>query len=192
MKKLLRQGRLKQSARNLTRVFGMSVLALLCVACSQTKTCAVFSGAQRSYCELQQAGVPVQRVGQTVRIVLPSDRLFVNETSEINPSFKPTLDTVANFIGAFSTIDVKITAHVDKADAPIQLKSGSFHDELARLQAAAVERYLAARHVNTRLLYGVSRGDRDPIAWAGTSINRALNRRVEIIFRFYKNNKAWY
>ncbi|MCX7126093.1 MAG: hypothetical protein NTU49_10270, partial [Gammaproteobacteria bacterium] len=53
-------------------------------------------------CELQKNGVQVIRLGQTWKLVFPSDALFDNQTPEINDSYKPLLNIAAYFMRTYS------------------------------------------------------------------------------------------
>lgn len=143
-------------------------------------------------CVLQTHGVQVIRLGQTWKFVFPSDDLFDNDTSEINDHYKPLLNVAADFLKTYPKISVEVASYSNKAEQEIKTKFGTVTDELTTRQAESVTKYLTACHINARLIYAIGKGGRDSVAWNGSAEGRRLNRRVELSFRYYRDNKAWY
>ncbi|EKD77971.1 MAG: IcmN protein, OmpA family [uncultured bacterium] len=143
-------------------------------------------------CVLHHEGIEIVQLGQTWKLVLPSDDVFVNETAELQDAAKPVLDVVADFLQTYSKISIQVAAFSNKSVVEEKTKFGSVIDQLTEEQAAEVTKYLTSRNTNARLIYAVGRGNREEIAWPGSEIGRKLNRRVEIYFRYYHENKAWY
>jgi outer membrane protein OmpA-like peptidoglycan-associated protein len=102
------------------------------------------------------------------------------------------LNVVADFMQSYAKISVKVTGHCNRLADDELTKFGKLSDQLTERQAAAVAAYLVSQHINARFIYAVGRGNRDPIAWEGSRQGRHLNRRVEISFRYYRDNTAWY
>lgn len=150
--------------------------------------------ARREYdlCVMRSHGLQVIRLGQTWRFILPNDDLFDNDTAEINEGYKPMLNVVADFMQTYHKISVEVAGYSNKVPEDQMTKFGSLTDLLTERQASAVTAYLTSRHINARLIYAVGRGNRKPIAWDGSPAGERLNRRVEVSFRYYKNNTAWY
>lgn len=143
-------------------------------------------------CELKKQGVHVIRLGQTWKLILSSDDLFENDTAEINNNEKPILNLVAAFIQTYSTISIKVASYSNKPVVEMKTKFGSVLDELTREQAEAVLKYLTSHHTNARLIYAVGMGNKHEVSWDGTPLSKKFNRRVEISFKYYKDNVAWY
>ena len=143
-------------------------------------------------CVLQTHGVKVIRLGQTWKFVFPSDDLFDNDTAEINDNYKPLLNVAADFMESYPKISVEVAAYSNKLEQETKTKFGTVTDELTSRQSEAVANYLDSRHINSRLLYAVGKGGRDPVAWNGSPDGRRFNRRVEVSFRYYRDNTAWY
>ena len=61
-----------------------------------------------------------------------------------------------------------------------------------RPTAGNEDKPVITQHINARLLYAEGRGAKDPVAWDGSIKGRRLNRRVEIHFRYYRDDTAWY
>ena len=149
---------------------------------------------RRAYdlCLLKKNGVQVIQLGQTWTFAFSNDALFDNDTPELLNNTKPLLDVLADFMQTYSTIAVKVTGFSNKPVVEEKNKFGRLIDELTEQQAAAVAEYLVSRHINARLVYAVGRGDHNEIAWSGSHLGRQWNRRTEITFRYYRDNKAWY
>lgn len=149
---------------------------------------------QRNYdlCLLKKMHLQVIRIGQTWTFVLPSDDLFDNDTAEIETGYEPVLAVIANFMRTYPKITVTVNAYSDKPAEEIKTKFGTIEDELTARQAESVVADLTARHINARLIIGNGMGARNAIAWDGTPKGRRLNRRVEIHFRYYRDNTAWF
>lgn len=150
--------------------------------------------ARREYdlCEMRKHGLQVIRLGQTWRFILPNDDLFDNDTAEINEDYKPMLNVIADFMQTYPKISVEVAGYSNRALEDQMTKFGTITDLLTERQASSVAAYLTSRHINARLIYAVGRGNRKPIAWEGSPAGRRLNRRVEVSFRYYKDNTAWY
>ena len=143
-------------------------------------------------CVLRAHGVQMLRLGQTWTIVLPSDSVFDNDTADIYDSYLPTLNTVADFLRTYNKIRVSVTSYTDFVANDVLTKFGTVSDALTDAQSTEVVRYLTKRHINARLLYAVGGGSHDFIAWNGNEAGRRLNRRVEIHFQYYRDEKAWF
>jgi outer membrane protein OmpA-like peptidoglycan-associated protein len=141
---------------------------------------------------LERQGVQVIRLGQTQTLIFPSDRLFENDTAEIQQNAKPVLNVVADFIQSYSTVSVEVAAYTNKAPHEIKTKFGTISDELTTRQADIILHYLSSHHVGARFMYAAGQGGRHAIAWDGSAAGRHLNRRVEISFRYYRDSTAWY
>ncbi|MCX7121382.1 MAG: OmpA family protein [Gammaproteobacteria bacterium] len=143
-------------------------------------------------CLLQKHGVQVIRLGQTWTFIFPSDDLFDNDTPNIDDHYKPLLNVAADFMLTYPKIAVEIDGYANKPVVEMRTKFGSVTDELTQQQADAVLKYLTTRRINARLIYAVGKGSRDEVAWSGSPSGRRFNRRVEVHFRYYRDNTAWY
>lgn len=156
------------------------------------KPITVLQRRQYDICLLQRHGVQVIRMGQTWQLVFPSDDLFESDTADINPNYKSVLAVAADFMKTYSKIAVKVEGFSNHIPNEMVTKFGSYSLELTRLQAEEVARYLTDNNINARLIYSVGKGGLYPVAWGVTSQGHRLNRRLEITFRYYRDNTAWY
>lgn len=150
---------------------------------------------RRSYdwCELKHAGIQMINVGETWKIVIPSDALFVNETPELKSKrAEAILMVVADFINTYSTVAVQVKAYANKPVIEQVTKTGTVEDELTQDQAETVVHFLTCQKVDARLIAAIGRGSHDEIAWSGSDAGRQWNRRVEITFQYYHDSRAWY
>jgi chemotaxis protein MotB len=123
-------------------------------------------------------GVEVNRDNDVIRIVLPTDRLFVADTAQPQPSAQYLLDQVADAISRnYPRQMIGIEAHTDSGPAP-----ASTAHQLAALQSVAVYSTLTGRNrLPSRQLFTVAHGANHPLASNGTAAGRSKNRRVEIV-----------
>lgn len=144
-------------------------------------------------CLLEKNGVQLIRLGQTWKIILPGEKLFINDTAEINEKYRPVLAIVADFLRTYSKISVEVASFSDHiSDERISKFGTTITQELTTRQSDAVARYLSHHCINARLIYSVGKSGWDPVAWPGSAQGRYLNRRTEINFRYYRDNTAWY
>jgi outer membrane protein OmpA-like peptidoglycan-associated protein len=127
---------------------------------------------------LIQHGVKILHVGETITVVLPSDKLFYPDSANINPCFKEVLKVASEYIFCFEKMSVRIAAYSDCMCSPLR------NSVLTQVQAQTVAKALWCNGVDARLLYAAGYGPSFPIASNSCSLGRAQNRRVEICFRY--------
>lgn len=123
-------------------------------------------------------GVEVRRDNDVIRIELPSDRLFVPGTIQLQPSAAFLLDQVADAVARnYPRQFVGIEAHADGGVAPPNAAQ-----QLTASQALAVYSSLVARNrLPAGRLFTVSHGANHPLASNATAAGQAKNRRVEVV-----------
>lgn len=126
--------------------------------------------------KLENRGVKVFVLGDQVMIVIPSNRLFDGTTPRIRNTSYSTLDLVAQLIGNYTNITVKVSAYTN-ATGPAAVDLA-----LSQQQAERVARYLWKRGVNTRLLYAEGYGGTNLVAKNSLDWSESDNYRVEITF----------
>ena|SRR5579872_5008981 len=142
---------------------------------------AIFGGAIGAYIDSKTSiadqiinrGNQVIILGDQILIVLPSQNVFVEGTSTLQPYSYKTLDLVSEFISGYPNISVKVTAYTG-SNGPDRISRS-----LTQEQANAVVKYLWRTKINTRLLYAEGGDGSKPVTesvsdWAGA------NYRVEI------------
>ncbi len=125
--------------------------------------------------EQQQREVEVERVrDDLLKLTLDSEVSFDFDKATIRPSFRRTLDKLAQVLNKYQRSYVTVVGHTDSKG------SESYNQQLSEDRARAVADYLATRGVEQWRLRTEGRGESEPRASNATEAGRQLNRRVEI------------
>jgi flagellar motor protein MotB len=129
---------------------------------------------------LDLADVQVRRDGDVIRIELPSDRLFVDNSAQLRAGAGQLLDSAAAEISrTYPDQFIGIEGHTDNA-APPQGATGAY--QLAVARASAVHDYLAGRtRLRLQQLFIAGHGPNHPVVSNGTTAGKARNRRIELV-----------
>jgi outer membrane protein OmpA-like peptidoglycan-associated protein len=123
----------------------------------------------------QGTGVEVtQTADNQLKLNIPSDVSFAVGRADIQPNFRPILDTFAQGMVRNPAARVVIVGHTDSTG------TDAINNPLSVNRAASVRDYLQARGVPLASIAIDGRGAREPIASNQTAEGRARNRRVEI------------
>ncbi|RTE66935.1 OmpA family protein [Amphritea opalescens] len=127
--------------------------------------------------ELEGTGVRVERVGDSIRLVMPGNVTFATGAYTIDQGFYPTLNSVIKVLLKFDKTVVSVDGFTDS--------TGSFetNQTLSERRAASVAQYLSNGGVPPLRLQSRGYGERYPIAGNDTVGGRAINRRVEVSIR---------
>ena len=126
---------------------------------------------------LMGTGVQVQKVGNSVQLVMQSDVTFALNSGDINSSFYSTLDSVAIVLKKYRDTNIVITGYTDNTG------TAEHNQSLSEARAASVGNYLISQGVNSNRIFTQGMGERDPVASNDNSDGRSLNRRVVITLR---------
>lgn len=124
--------------------------------------------------ELQGTGVQVERIGDSIRLIMPGHITFALDSDRIASSFYPVLDSVAKVLVKFDKTELNVDGFTDSTG------SFEYNQQLSERRALSVADYLAGTGIERLRLNARGYGERYPIADNGTSAGRAQNRRVEI------------
>ena len=124
--------------------------------------------------QLQNSGVGVTRVGDSIVLNMPSNITFASDQDALNANFYPVLDSVSIVLNKYPQTLLDIDGHTDNTG------SAEYNQQLSERRAVSVGRYLNSRQVDARRLLVVGFGETRPIASNDTNSGRAANRRVEI------------
>ena len=124
--------------------------------------------------QLQGTGVSVTRQGDHIILNMPSNITFATDSSDIQSSFYPTLNSVALVLQRFNQTLVDVYGHTDSTG------DANYNLQLSQRRAAAVADYLVAQGNNSQRFAVIGLGETQPIASNETEAGRAQNRRVEI------------
>lgn len=124
--------------------------------------------------QLAGSGVQIQRNGNDIKLIMPSDITFNVNKSVIKGHFKQVLNSVAIVLRKFNDNYVRIAGYTDSTG------SAEYNLGLSNRRAAAVRNYLQSHGISPNRLVNIGYGEKDPIASNATKQGRAKNRRVEI------------
>ncbi|MBU2964911.1 OmpA family protein [Amphritea sp. 2_MG-2023] len=127
--------------------------------------------------ELEGTGVRVERVGDSIRLIMPGNVTFPTGAYNIDQGFYPTLNSVIKVLLKFDKTVVSVDGFTDS--------TGSFetNQTLSERRAASVAQYLSNGGVPALRLQSRGYGERYPVASNDTVGGRAMNRRVEVSIR---------
>ncbi len=124
--------------------------------------------------ELEATGVRINRVGDTIELIMPSNITFDVDQADIKSNFYPTLNSVTTVLAKYDQTGILIAGHTDSTG------SDQYNSELSVHRAESVGNYLAAQGVAVPRIQALGYGESEPIADNSSEYGRAQNRRVEI------------
>jgi outer membrane protein OmpA-like peptidoglycan-associated protein len=126
---------------------------------------------------LQNSGVSVTRVGDTIVLNMPSNITFDTDQSDVKPQFYDTLNSVALVFQEYDRTAIEVSGHTDSDG------SDDYNFDLSRRRAGSVARYMTSQQLNPQRFTVEGRGEREPIASNASTRGKQQNRRVEITIR---------
>ena len=131
--------------------------------------------------QLNLGGIPVEKVGDVIRIILPADQLFQPGTANLLGQASATLDPVAAQLRSlFPRSRIGIEGYTD--DGPLYGGAASSSHQLSAAQAAAVlERLTLRSGMQANQLFTVAQGANNPRQPNTHAAGRAANRRIELV-----------
>lgn len=124
--------------------------------------------------QLRGTGVSVERDGNNINLIMPSNITFALDGRNLNSKFYPVLNSVSLVINEFNKTTVMVSGHTDSSG------SNSYNQRLSEDRARSVADYLVNKKVVPARLDVAGFGEKYPIATNKTKQGRSLNRRVEI------------
>ena len=124
--------------------------------------------------QLMDTGVQVERVGDELVLILPSNITFSVNSSNIRSDFNDVLQSVSAILKKFNKTNISIAGHTDSSG------SDSYNMMLSRERAQSVSNVLSASGVTAQRLSTRGFGESQPIADNRTAAGKAANRRVEL------------
>jgi outer membrane protein OmpA-like peptidoglycan-associated protein len=123
---------------------------------------------------LQNTGVSVTRVGDSLVLNMPSNVTFATDQSDVKPQFYDTLNSVALVFQEYDKSLIDVVGHTDSDG------DDDYNYDLSRQRAASIARYLSAQQIDPNRFSVEGRGEREPIASNSSPGGKQQNRRVEI------------
>lgn len=124
--------------------------------------------------ELAGSGVEVIREGDNIRLSIPGNITFPNDSSAIVTDFYPVLEDVAKVLNKYEKTKLSIEGHTDSVG------DASYNNQLSIQRANSVANYLQGTSVNANRLQTLGMGESQPIASNADAQGRQKNRRVEL------------
>ena len=124
--------------------------------------------------QLRGTGVSVQRVGNNINLIMPSNITFASDGRNLNSQFYNVLDSVVLVIQEFNKTTVVVAGYTDSTG------SNAYNQKLSEDRAKSVADFFVNKRVNPARLDVVGFGEKSPIADNKSKQGRSLNRRVEI------------
>ncbi|MCW8951703.1 MAG: OmpA family protein, partial [Rhodospirillales bacterium] len=121
--------------------------------------------------------VEKKRGGSIIR--LSEKAAFPLGSDQLNESFNPVLDRVADIIRHSKGMVVQVSGHTD--DIPISTERFRSNWDLSSARSASVVHYLEKKTgIDPKLIVAIGHGSSNPLVPNDSPENRAKNRRVEI------------
>ncbi len=136
---------------------------------------------QKTADALSTSGFPAIVDGRVIRIAVPSDQMFVQNTPQLSPAARAILDRIAASLALNASRNrIGVEAHTDAGPAPSSVANSL--QQLAALQAVSVIDYMQSRgqFANTQL-FSIAHGPNHPVADNQSAAGRAQNRRIEFV-----------
>jgi len=124
--------------------------------------------------QLRSTGVSVERDGDNINLIMPSNITFASGGYTLSNSFFEVMDSVVLVVQEFEKTIIVSAGHTDSQG------SDESNQLLSERRANAVAGYLLQKGVVEARIETIGFGEKQPLADNGTSEGRALNRRVEI------------
>ncbi|ALO34187.1 hypothetical protein CMT41_05160 [Colwellia sp. MT41] len=124
--------------------------------------------------QLRGSGVSVERDGDNINLIMPSNITFASGNTNIEQSFLSVLDSVVLVLQEFDKTLIVIAGHTDSSG------SNALNQRLSERRAQSVSTYLIGAGVITDRIERIGFGETQPVASNATKAGKELNRRVEI------------
>jgi len=128
---------------------------------------------------LETYGAQVMAVGDTLRVVLPSDRFFYPVTDELRPEADLIIVDLGKLLMNYGHTLIEVKGYTDNmwGEEP--------GEDMSKRQASKIASLLWGQGLNAKLLDVKGEGSKDSTASNRTKQGSAANRRVELILRRY-------
>lgn len=125
-----------------------------------------------------ESGIGLQRVGDTIQLVMPADITFTRGSAALSPAFTPWLDKVAESLNLYPQTTIDIVGHASTEGAEQSNLTLSLN------RADSVRNYLLGKDVLSQRMATGGAGELRPLVFPDdTESKRERNRRVEITLR---------
>lgn len=122
-------------------------------------------------------GVQVQKVGNSIQLMMASDVTFNFNQADVRSGFYPVLNSVAIVLKKYNNTSITITGYTDNVGGD------AYNQGLSEGRARSVGDYLISQGISPNRIFTQGMGKRNPVASNSTPSGRAMNRRVVITLR---------
>ncbi|RBQ31226.1 hypothetical protein CRU92_08625 [Arcobacter sp. FW59] len=123
--------------------------------------------------------ISVYKTDSETKIVMPMDNVFASGKADANQTGKDWLIVLANSLKNKNYKEIKVEGHTD--NIPINTSSYPSNWELSSARASSVVRFLIENGMDINKIAALGYAETKPLVDNNSDINRAKNRRVEII-----------
>lgn len=123
---------------------------------------------------LASTGVGIERDGNNIRLIMPSNITFDVDRFEVKADFYNTLEDVALVLREYNKTLINVYGHTDATGG------AEYNQVLSEKRAMSVAGFLQANGINGNRLASYGYGEQYPLVSNDSAEGRAINRRVEI------------
>lgn len=123
---------------------------------------------------LQQQDIQYVQYGDTMTLIVPTDRYFVFDSDRLNDICYPGLLNIVKLLKAYPQSPIYVAAFTDNVDKK------SFNQKLTAAQAETMLSFLWANDIPAQRLHAKGYGEEYPIGDNNLVHGSAYNRRLEI------------
>lgn len=145
--------------------------------CTPVRTCCCLEKDPNLIHKIRHHGIQIERMGDKILLILPSDKFFYGKSPNLNPEAYPAICDIINILNCFEKIDIQVTAYTDNSGCQEE------NIGLTKHQATNLVSYMWQHGLDARLVYPAGYGQFCPIANNCTSYGRSQNRRIEITLK---------
>jgi len=122
-------------------------------------------------------GVIIKQERDSLTLIMPTDVVFDFNKASIKKEFKPMLDTVAEALNIYTSLEVKIDGHTDNVG------EYNYNMSLSKKRAESAKKYLVSKGVDSSRVATEGFSFSKPVASNATQEGRDKNRRIEVILK---------
>ena len=123
---------------------------------------------------LESTGVRVERIGDTIKLIMPGNITFDSSSSSLRSGFTDVLNSVVEVVREFEKTLLQVNGYTDSTG------SYEYNQQLSEQRAHSVARHFLNSGIAASRVRTMGMGPRDPIASNDSASGRSQNRRVEL------------
>jgi outer membrane protein OmpA-like peptidoglycan-associated protein len=124
-------------------------------------------------------GMSIYKLGNQVKLVLPTHLLFFENSSHFKPYGYLLMEQAVDYINYYDKAKIRVAAYTDDQFGTDATKA------LTRQQAQDVVRYMRQQDLIANFIYSDGQGGNNPVALHDKQFDRQENQRIELTFDYY-------